>query len=668
VRGRGRRRSALVLALLVATVDPGVPSAIADPGPSTSRFVPLPPCRLADARTGSNVAPIDVGAPGLAWRVAVAGRCGIPADATALALVVAAADAPQSGHVVVAPAERTLPPTSSLNYERGRTRTNAAVVGLGTAGIDVASTGGAPVVVDVTGAFVPAASSTSGRFVPIAATRVLDTRATVAVPGRSAIDVTMPESVPRDAIAVVANVVLVGNTTGGFVRAWPTGRTEPDTATSVIDRSREVRGANGIIGVADGRFTLRWSGAGPTHVVVDVFGWFTGDAAPDATDGLFVAADATRVLDTRGGPGPMQAGSRVEAAAGAGASAVVANTTMLSLASGWLRVGPAGASGPDVVASVNGGSGDADVVGNFGIVPVSTRGIEVESSTAAHAVVDVAGWFTGTPLPAGPQVGVGSLPPPGPSPYPTGPCDTIVPGLPDFAVDDPTGLAPATVRIGTSVEGRPIVAEYWGPDEPVATVLVVGQIHGNECAPLLFVDELRANPPDRVGVWLIPTLNPDGHATYSRYNANRIDLNKDGGLQSQPETQALMTFTAAIRPTVTVHVHSPNGQVGWYGTRPHRPKDPLGSGAPITDRLTRLIGARTGLVVDGAGARTSPAAWFLWQGQRAVWPGGESLLVELHAVAPNEVPFARPRPPHRSIDEVRAQARAVVDALDVVLG
>ena len=38
---------------------------------------------------------------------------------------------------------------------------------------------------------------------------------------------------------------------------------------------------------------------------------------------------------------------------------------------------------------------------------------------------------------------------------------------------------------------RPVWAEYWGPPKPAAVMVVVAQIHGNECSPTLLIDEVE---------------------------------------------------------------------------------------------------------------------------------------------------------------------------------
>ena len=58
--------------------------------------------------------------------------------------------------------------------------------------------------------------------------------------------------------------------------------------------------------------------------------------------------------------------------------------------------------------------------------------------------------------------------------------------------------------------GRPIAAQVLGPDRAPRKILLVGCIHGNECAGLSILSVL-AHRPVRTGVqlWLIRELNPE---------------------------------------------------------------------------------------------------------------------------------------------------------------
>src|SRR5215475_2244446 len=115
---------------------------------------------------------------------------------------------------------------------------------------------------------------------------------------------------------------------------------------------------------------------------------------------------------------------------------------------------------------------------------------------------------------------------------------------------------PTAFVIGHSVEGRPIEAVHVGGKGPV--VLVVGCIHGNECAALPVVRALERARPHGEDLWVIPEANPDGAAHDARLNAHRVDLNRnfpngwrpgarDGyypgrGELSEPESRALLAF------------------------------------------------------------------------------------------------------------------------------
>jgi protein MpaA len=116
----------------------------------------------------------------------------------------------------------------------------------------------------------------------------------------------------------------------------------------------------------------------------------------------------------------------------------------------------------------------------------------------------------------------------------------------------------AALVIGHSVDGRPLVVHRVGPPAAPRKVLVVGCIHGNECAGAAVTRALRsATPPPGVQLLLIDRANPDGSAAGTRGNAHGVDLNRNfpwawrplGGVfysgprpDSEPETRALRRF------------------------------------------------------------------------------------------------------------------------------
>jgi murein DD-endopeptidase MepM/ murein hydrolase activator NlpD len=87
--------------------------------------------------------------------------------------------------------------------------------------------------------------------------------------------------------------------------------------------------------------------------------------------------------------------------------------------------------------------------------------------------------------------------------------------------------------IGHSVQGREIVAHRIG--EGPFKVVLVGDIHGGYEANTYelsqqmwahFQAHLEEVPAD-ISLWIVPTMNPDGLANGSRWNANDVDLNRN---------------------------------------------------------------------------------------------------------------------------------------------
>ena len=135
--------------------------------------------------------------------------------------------------------------------------------------------------------------------------------------------------------------------------------------------------------------------------------------------------------------------------------------------------------------------------------------------------------------------------------------------------------APALARrivFGRSVGGRPLVAWTYGSDQAKRRILVIGCIHGNECAGLSITSALRRRAvPRGAQLWIVPEANPDGAAAGTRQNARGVDLNRNFPYrwepittpvyyagprpESEPETRALMALVRRVRPAVTITYH-----------------------------------------------------------------------------------------------------------------
>ncbi|MGH9133009.1 MAG: hypothetical protein ACRDZZ_03670 [Ilumatobacteraceae bacterium] len=385
---------------VAATVATLVPTALwperADAGPITSRFEATPsPCRVADTRNGSGFAAIGPDR----IRVAMTGRCGIPDGATAVAVTVTATQAESAGFLTAWPAGQALPNVSTVNYEAFEDRANGAIVRLGAGGaIDIMAAAPAHIVVDVTGWFVPAEQAVSGRYVPIAARRVFDSRWTSfsrPVLAGESINLAAPAGIPADAIALAINVTTTSPNEPGFFTAHPAGSPLPEASLLNTDRGDQTRAAASITPVSEGGLTIYSHSGG--HLIVDVTGWFTGPSAFESTEGLFVAADSPRrLVDTRGGD-PIWPGGAIRVPVPVtDASSIVANVTLVGAhAWGFLTAYAAGTAVPE--ASTVNADAKGRTAANLAIVPVSTAGIDVSSYGGADVVVDLAGWFVGTP-------------------------------------------------------------------------------------------------------------------------------------------------------------------------------------------------------------------------------------------------------------------------------
>jgi len=131
---------------------------LAGPAARASLFHPLVPCRLLDTRDTGR--PDGFGPPALAGgeaRAFAAGTaCGIPEDATALAVNVTVVEPLASGFLTLYPGSGPPPGTSNVAFGAGRNRAAMSVLPVGPGvsfGVLNSSPGSAHLVVDVVGAF-----------------------------------------------------------------------------------------------------------------------------------------------------------------------------------------------------------------------------------------------------------------------------------------------------------------------------------------------------------------------------------------------------------------------------------------------------------------------------------------------------------------------------------
>lgn len=381
----------------------------APPPAVPSTYTPVTPARLLDSRTGNGLSGrFTSGSP---RSFDVAGRGGVPADATAVTGNLTVVSQTSAGYLTLSPVPDATPGTSTLNFPAGDTRGNNVTVRLSAAGglsaVFVGTSGAMThVVFDVTGYF---REGTAGaRFTALNPTRILDTRTDLGLPGvfhtrvPRTFAVAGEGGVPSGAIAVAGNLTVVGQTQPGHVSVGPVPDATPNTS-SLNFPTGDTR-ANGVIVPLGAGGTLSAvyvsNAAGTLELIFDVTGYFAmGDSGA-----VFVPLNPARLLDTRFGNGLSGVFSmgdpRTFDVAGRGgvpndALAVTGNLTVVQQTrGGHLALGPS--VGPDSSSTLNFPA--VDVRGNGVAVALGGTGglsnVYIASGSAStHAVFDVTGYF-----------------------------------------------------------------------------------------------------------------------------------------------------------------------------------------------------------------------------------------------------------------------------------
>ncbi len=241
-------------------------------------LLPLVPHRLLDTRIGR-------GAPRARLRggqpidLLVGGAGGVPRDGVdAVVLNVAALRPSVPGYLSVWPTGTALPDISNLNYEPGRNVPNLVLCKLGVGGAVslVASDGDVDVIADVVGCF----SSGGANVVPVAPSRLLDTRhgigarkGPVGAAGEIDVAVVGVGGVDPAAKAVVLNVTATGATEETFVTAYPSGVERPDASSLNVTKGGTI--ANLVVAkVGAGGSVRLFNHAGGVDLIADVTGYF----------------------------------------------------------------------------------------------------------------------------------------------------------------------------------------------------------------------------------------------------------------------------------------------------------------------------------------------------------------------------------------------------------
>jgi spore germination protein YaaH/uncharacterized membrane protein YoaK (UPF0700 family) len=249
-------------------------------------------------------------------------------------------------------------------------------------------------------------------YVPLAPSRILDTRSGTGLAGAFAshiartFQVAGVGGVPVGATAVTGNLTVTGQSSPGYLYVGPNATNNPTSSTLNFPLNDDR--ANGVtVGLGFGG-TLSVTYAAPTlgptaNVVFDVTGYFT----PDASGARYIPLTPSRILDTRYGTGLSGVfGShlaRTFGVTGHGgvpteATAVTGNLTVTGQSSpGYLYIGPNATNNPtsstlNFPVNDDRANGVTVAIGSGGTLSVTYAAPTL--GPTAHVVFDVTGYFT----------------------------------------------------------------------------------------------------------------------------------------------------------------------------------------------------------------------------------------------------------------------------------
>jgi len=216
--------------------------------------------------------------------------------------------------------------------------------------------------------------------------------------------------------------------------------------------------------------------------------------------------------------------------------------------------------------------------------------------------------------------------------------------------------AVAAVRrylLGRSERGRPVRALRFGDPTSAHKAVVVGCIHGNECAGIAVVRRAaELGRRTRSDLWLVSDLNPDGTERGVRQNGRGVDLNRNFPVGwrargrrwdaeypgprplSEREARIAVRLLERVRPAVTIWFHQPQAVVRITGRS-----------AAAARRYARWVGLPFRPLGSPPGAATA------WQHRR--FPCAAAFVVEL---PPGRLPKQAVNRHARAVVRLAAQA------------
>jgi hypothetical protein len=250
-------------------------------------FTSLTPSRILDTRSGIGAAQTPVSANG-SIDVQIAGREGVAASASSVVLNLTVTQPTASGFITAYPAGQSLPTVSSLNFVSGQTVPNLVVVPLGSGGkitLYNGAGGTSHLIADVAGYFIAGTPLSAGTFVPVAPSRILDSRngtgtAHAMIPAFGTIDLQVSGrgGVPSGYVAwaVVVNVTVTNAAQPGYITVYPGSQTLPLASNINFSAGLTVPNAVMVTLGPTGTVRLYNASAAPVDLIADIAGYYSG--------------------------------------------------------------------------------------------------------------------------------------------------------------------------------------------------------------------------------------------------------------------------------------------------------------------------------------------------------------------------------------------------------
>ncbi|TLM74722.1 hypothetical protein FDW81_04755 [Pseudarthrobacter sp. NamB4] len=236
-------------------------------------FQPIAPTRFLDTRSSS-----AVGRDGT-MALQVAGAHGVPATVSAVVLNLTVAEAQSYGFITAYPSGASRPNASNINFGKGQVIPNSVTVPVGADGkvmLYNRSDGATHLVADVFGYYLPGTPTAGGTFQSMVPTRFVDTRhGYPAEPDNVvAFQAIGEHGIPAGATAAVFNLTVAEAKSYGFITAYPTGATRPNVSSLNFTAGQVIPNSVTVPIGAWGKVSLFNRSSSPTHLVVDVAGYF----------------------------------------------------------------------------------------------------------------------------------------------------------------------------------------------------------------------------------------------------------------------------------------------------------------------------------------------------------------------------------------------------------